>query len=54
VAPSEYDLCADRQHVVVVVYCNNLLAITEKLVIESTRQWAKAVILWGLALAALN
>lgn len=28
----------------------NVLAITEKLVIESTRQWAKAVVLWGLAL----
>jgi glucosylceramidase len=32
----------------------NLLAITEKLVIESTRQWAKAVVLWGLALDEKN
>jgi len=32
----------------------NLLAITEKLVIESTRQWAKAVVLWGLALDDKN
>lgn len=32
----------------------NLLAITEKLVIESTREWAKAVVLWGLALDEKN
>ncbi len=32
----------------------NLLAVTEKLVIESTRQWAKAVVLWGLALDEKN
>lgn len=32
----------------------NFLAITEKLVIESTRQWAKAVVLWGLALDEKN
>jgi glucosylceramidase len=28
----------------------NLLAVTEKLIIESTRQWAKSVVLWGLVL----
>jgi glucosylceramidase len=32
----------------------NLLAVTEKLVIESTRQWAKSVVLWGLALDEKN
>jgi glucosylceramidase len=32
----------------------NLLATTEKLVIESTRQWAKAVVLWGLVLDDKN
>jgi glucosylceramidase len=32
----------------------NMLAITEKLVIESTRQWAKAVVLWGLVLDEKN
>ena len=32
----------------------NLLADTEKLVIESTRQWAKSVVLWGLALDEKN
>jgi glucosylceramidase len=32
----------------------NLLAVTEKLVIESTRQWAKAVVLWGLVLDEKN
>ena len=32
----------------------NVLAITEKLVIESTRQWAKSVVLWGLALDEKN
>jgi len=32
----------------------NLLAVTEKLLIESTRQWAKAVVLWGLALDDKN
>jgi len=32
----------------------NLLAVTEKLVIESTRAWAKAVVLWGLVLDEKN
>jgi glucosylceramidase len=32
----------------------NLLAVTEKLIIESTRQWAKSVVLWGLALDEKN
>ncbi|WP_263355192.1 glycoside hydrolase family 30 protein [Acidicapsa acidisoli] len=32
----------------------NLLADTEKLVIESSRQWAKSVVLWGLALDEKN
>jgi glucosylceramidase len=32
----------------------NLLAVTEKLVIESARQWAKSVVLWGLALDEKN
>jgi len=32
----------------------NILAITERLVIESTRQWAKTVVLWGLALDEKN
>jgi glucosylceramidase len=32
----------------------NLLADTEKLIIESSRQWAKSVVLWGLALDEKN
>jgi glucosylceramidase len=32
----------------------NLLAATEKLVIESSREWAKSVVLWGLALDEKN
>lgn len=32
----------------------NLLAVTEKLVIESTRNWAKSVVLWGIALDEKN
>jgi glucosylceramidase len=32
----------------------NLLAVTEKLLIESTRQWSRAVVLWGLALDEKN
>jgi glucosylceramidase len=32
----------------------NLLAGTEKLIIESSREWAKAVVLWGLALDEKN
>lgn len=32
----------------------NLLAITEKLIIESSRQWAKSVVLWGLVLDEKN
>jgi glucosylceramidase len=32
----------------------NLLAVTAKLVIGSTRQWAKAVVLWGLVLDEKN
>jgi glucosylceramidase len=32
----------------------NLLAGTEKLIIESSRQWAKSVVLWGLALDDKN
>jgi glucosylceramidase len=31
-----------------------LLAATEKLVIESSREWAKSVVLWGLALDEKN
>lgn len=32
----------------------NLLAVTEDLLIESVRHWAKAVVLWGLALDEKN
>jgi glucosylceramidase len=32
----------------------NLLAATERLIIESTRQWAKSVVLWGLVLDEKN
>jgi glucosylceramidase len=32
----------------------NLLAMTEKLIIESTRNWSKSVVLWGLALDNKN
>jgi len=32
----------------------NVLATTEKLVIESTRNWSKSVVLWGLALDDKN
>lgn len=32
----------------------NLLAITEKLIIESTRNWAKSVVLWGFVLDNKN
>jgi len=32
----------------------NVLATTEKLVIESTRNWSKSVVLWGLALDNKN
>jgi glucosylceramidase len=32
----------------------NLLAITAKLIIESSRNWSKAIVLWGLALDEKN